>query len=103
MPFDDFLLEFRDLYIAEINDKASYVYESFHDPEAKGVYFTIQIVHEGLYSFQIDNTPERRFTGDKQLQYRYPPSHLEVKKVGEEGKVSPLFETTSKKRTLCHA
>ena len=34
MPFEDFCLEFRDLYVAEINDKASYVYESFHDPES---------------------------------------------------------------------
>jgi hypothetical protein len=32
MNFDDFTNEFENLTIAEINDNASYVYESSYDP-----------------------------------------------------------------------
>ena len=32
MTFDDFRSEFRTLTVAEINDNASYVYNSVHDP-----------------------------------------------------------------------
>ena len=32
MTYDDFLLEFRALAVAEINDNASYIYKSIKDP-----------------------------------------------------------------------
>lgn len=57
MAYDDFTEEFRILTVAEINDNASYVYQSNYDPEIKGVYFTLKIVHEGNYSLQVDKTP----------------------------------------------
>ena len=58
--------------VAEINDNASYVYESCVDRECKGVYFTINITKHGKYSFQVDKTPERAYSGDKQMNFRYP-------------------------------
>jgi hypothetical protein len=45
------------LTIAEINDNASYVYESSYDPDKKGVYFAIKILNDGKYSLQVDKTP----------------------------------------------
>ena len=63
MEYDDFTYEFRNLTVAEINDNASYVYDSYYDPEIKGAYFTINVMHPSSYSFQIDKTPERSFTG----------------------------------------
>ena len=62
--------------VAEVNDNASYVYDSFYDPQAKGAYFVIDILHDSKYSFQIDKTPERSFTGEKQINYRYPEALL---------------------------
>ena len=43
--------------VAEINDNASYVYESCVDKKCEGVYFTINITKPGKYSFQVDKTP----------------------------------------------
>lgn len=86
MSYEAYLREFRDMYIAEINDMASYVYETYNDYNITGAYFTIQIINEGLYSFQIDNTPERSFTGEKQELYRYPQIELEIKRI-KNGKV----------------
>ena len=57
MSFDDFIYEFRNVTIAEINDNASYVYESFIDRRKKGVFFAVQIKNPGNYSFQVDKTP----------------------------------------------
>ena len=81
MSYSDFLREFRSLTIAEINDNASYVYKSIHDPKAKGVYFKVNIVTHGSYSFQIDNTPERSFTGEAQNRYRYPSTWIDLGKI----------------------
>ena len=81
MSYSDFLREFRSLTIAEINDNASYVYKSIHDPQAKGVYFKVNIVAHGSYSFQVDNTPERSFTGETQLRYRYPNTWIDLGKI----------------------
>lgn len=61
MSFEDFVKEFRTLTIAEINDNASYVYESQHDPACEGVHFTIEVREAGAYSFHIDKTPERTY------------------------------------------
>ena len=47
MSYDDFLSEFMYIEIAEINDNASYIYESYRDEEMKGVYFTIKVLFEG--------------------------------------------------------
>lgn len=47
MSYQDFLKYFESIEIAEIDDNASYVYESYRDEEAKGVYFTIRILKEG--------------------------------------------------------
>ena len=59
MSYDDFRNEFRSIDIAEIDDNASYIYESYRDEEKEGVYFTVKIFHEGQYSFQLDMAPER--------------------------------------------
>ena len=47
----------------------------------KGVYFTIKILFEGEYSFQLDMTPERSFTGEKQERYKYPQGSAVVKRI----------------------
>lgn len=78
MQYEDFVQEFRNITIAEINDNASYVYESYYDPECKGAYFTIKVCHPATYSFQVDKTPERSFTGNKQRSYQYPEAWLEI-------------------------
>lgn len=57
MNYEDFIKEFRIITIAEISDNASYVYESSYDPEKKGVYFSIKILHESNYCLQVDKTP----------------------------------------------
>ena len=81
MDYDAFVYEFRNLTVAEINDNASYVYESFYDPEIKGAYFTIDVLKPGEYSFQIDKTPERSYTGEKQRKYQYPEAWLEIGRI----------------------
>ena len=63
MSYKDFLKYFKYVDIAEIDDTASYTYESYLDYEMNGVFFTIRIYHEGEYSFQIDMTSERSFIG----------------------------------------
>ena len=72
MSYLDFCREFRSVTIAEIDDDASYVYQSYFDLEAEGAYFTVEIQKPGSYSLQVDKTPERSFTGEKQNNYRYP-------------------------------
>ena len=57
MTYDQFIIEFRAVTVAEIDDDASYVYKSYKDKECKGVFFGIDIVREGDYSFQVDKTP----------------------------------------------
>ena len=57
MSYEDFLQEFMYIEVAEINDNASYVYESFIDRRKKGVFFAVQIKNPGNYSFQVDKTP----------------------------------------------
>lgn len=41
MSYDAFIKDFEWLCVAEINDKASYVYKSIVDKESEGVYFKI--------------------------------------------------------------
>lgn len=81
MSYDDFLSEFRALTVAEIDDDASYVYKSYKDAENKGVYFTVEIFKEGLYSFNVDKTPERIYPDKFQEMFRYPSALLELGKV----------------------
>lgn len=57
MTYDAFIQEFRSLTVAEINDNASYIYKSMKDRYNEGVYFKIEIVQPGHYSFQVDKTP----------------------------------------------
>jgi len=57
MTYDAFIQEFRSLTVAEINDNASYIYKSMKDRYNEGVYFKIEIVQPGRYSFQVDKTP----------------------------------------------
>lgn len=78
MSYEDFLAEFRALTVAEINDDASYVYKSYKDPERKGVYFTVDILQAGEYSFNIDKTPERIYPESVQETFRYPEAHIEL-------------------------
>ena len=63
MEYDDFISYFTKISSAEIDDNASYVYESYFDPNCEGAYFTISIVHDGVYCLQVDKTPERKYTG----------------------------------------
>ena len=65
MRYEDFIKEFRSMTIAEINDNASYVYESCVDEKCEGVYFTVNIAKPGKYSFQVDKTPDRAYFGKK--------------------------------------
>lgn len=81
MTYDDFIREFRNITIAEIDDNASYVYKSYFDPEGKGAFFRVDITHEGNYSFQVDKTPQRTFTGDKQNRYQYPQTWFQFGKL----------------------
>ena len=81
MTYDDFLSEFRALAVAEINDNASYIYKSVKDPKGKGAYFKLEIVQKGLYSLQVDKTPERSFPDQRQNHYRYPEARLELAKL----------------------
>ena len=99
MSFEDFVKEFRTLTIAEINDNASYVYESQHDAACEGVYFTIEVGESGTYSFHIDKTPERTYERDRCNKFRYPESKLEIRKV-DERRVEYLGGTISSQRTL---
>ena len=65
MRYSEFITEFRSMTIAEINDNASYVYESCVDENCEGVYFTVVIGKPGKYSFQVDKTPDRAYFGEK--------------------------------------
>ncbi|MCB0482885.1 MAG: hypothetical protein KDC83_15760, partial [Flavobacteriales bacterium] len=47
--YDDFIVEFRALTIAEIDDDASYVYKSYKDPSCEGAYFKVDIFQAGTY------------------------------------------------------
>lgn len=63
--------------VAEINDNASYVYKTMKDKQLTGVYFKVEILKAGHYSFQIDNTPRRTFVqfgidGVRATPYKYP-------------------------------
>ena len=59
MPYEKFLERFSRTTIAKVDDHASYVYQSFYDPNKKGVYFTIEVVTKGSYCFQLPKTPQR--------------------------------------------
>jgi hypothetical protein len=72
MTYDAFIQEFRALTVAEINDNASYIYKSMKDKNAEGVYFKVDILQKGYYSFQVDKTPERSFKDKMQDLYQYP-------------------------------
>lgn len=72
MPFDAFWNEFRSITIAEINDNASYIYKSCKDQQKEGCYFKVEIKKDGLYSLQVDKTPERSFEDKRQSDYNYP-------------------------------
>ena len=99
MTYDDFQKEFRTITIAEIDDDASYIYKSYYDPEMRGAYFKVKIAREGEYSFQVDQTPERIFQGEKQERYRYPEVLIEVSKMEGEG-VKQLSGLISQKRVV---
>ena len=99
MEYDDFVREFRNITIAEVNDNASYVYDSYYDPEIKGAYFTIDVLHNAEYSFQIDKTPERSFTGEKQRRYQYPEAWLEIGRI-DGNNIERFQGYISRRRTL---
>ena len=81
MPYDDFIKEFRALTVAEIDDEASYVYKSTKDKELNGVYFTIDILQEGVYSFHVDKTPERIYPEKYQEMFKYPEAIIEIGRI----------------------
>ena len=78
MTYDAFISQFRALTVAEVNDNASYIYKSMKDRYNEGVYFKVEIVENGTYSFQIDKTPERSFTENVQEVYSYPEATLQL-------------------------
>ena len=78
IPFDNFWDEFRAITVAEIDDDASYVYKSHKDRQKQGCYFAVEIKAEGLYSLQVDKTPERSFEDKLQNSYRYPKATVEL-------------------------
>lgn len=100
MEYTDFTSEFKNLSIAEIDDDASYVYESHWDPDIKGAYFAVTISETGRYSFQVDQTPERSFTGDKQMKYRYPEVWMEVGQMLGKKKMKKFPAHVSKRRSV---
>ena len=70
--------------VAEINDNASYIYDSYYDPESKGVYFCVDIKVPGKYSFQVDKTPGRvasEIAGIHVNKYNYPKGLLELRRI----------------------
>lgn len=62
--------------VAEVNDNASYIYKSMKDRYNEGVYFKVEIVENGTYSFQIDKTPKRSFEKTIEKEYSYPEATL---------------------------
>jgi hypothetical protein len=42
----------------------------------EGVYFKVEIVENGTYSFQIDKTPQRSFEKTIEEEYSYPEATL---------------------------
>jgi len=98
IPFDNFWDEFRAITIAEIDDNASYVYKSHKDSNRQGCYFTVDIKAEGLYSLQIDKTPERSFEDKRQSAYQYPRATVDLG-YWQNGSVQKLQGFSSNKRT----
>ena len=78
IPWDNFWNEFRAITVAEIDDNASYVYKSHKDRNRQGCYFAIDIKAEGLYSIQVDKTPERSFEDKRQNSYNYPMTKVDL-------------------------
>lgn len=78
MPWDNFWQEFRAITVAEVDDNASYVYKSHKDQQKQGCYFSVEIKKQGLYSFQVDKTPERSFEDKLQNEYNYPRATVDV-------------------------
>ena len=78
MEFDDFLDEYRAITVAEINDNASYVYETTKDPNIEGVCFKVEIFEKQRYSFQIDKTPKRSFGMRVRTEYSYPKAYCKM-------------------------
>lgn len=98
IPFDIFWQEFRSITVAEINDNASYIYKSHKDKNKEGVYFQVEIKKEGLYSLQVDKTPERSFEDSKQSDYNYPMARVDLG-VWQNGKIQKLQGFASNSRT----
>ena len=99
MSFEDFLAEFSSLTVAEINDNASYVYESQTDPACEGVYFTLEVEEKAVYPLHIDKTPERTYERYHHKAFKYPDATLELRKV-DGNKRKYLGGIISPRRTL---
>ena len=96
MSYENFIKEFNVITIAEINDNASYVYESYRDPNCEGVYFTINILKKGTYSFHVDKTPDR-YVNVK--GYKYPLGEFGLRRI-EKGSYALYQGLLSKRRSL---
>lgn len=57
LNFNEFCKEFRMVTSAEVNDSASYVYLTQKSTMRHGNYFRVEILRDGLYSFQINQIP----------------------------------------------
>ena len=97
MTYDEYLYNFSGITIAEIDDNASYVYKSCKDQNKQGVYFRVDILFKGKYSFHIDNTPRRAIRKDKEHLYYYPITSLKLKRIDEDTNVTmPMIQSNGR-------
>ncbi len=69
------------------------------DKNIEGVYFKIDILQKGYYSFHVDKTPERSFKDKMQDLYQYPEARIDLGKLNGNS-CQKLESLISMKRTL---
>ena len=62
MPFSHFREVMSHIFVACVDDEASYVYKSYKDTKCQGAYFAVDIIKSDLYSFQVDKTTYRHYS-----------------------------------------
>jgi hypothetical protein len=85
---------------AEVDDNASYVYFTQKSQDKKGKYFFVNILREGEYSFQINQTPSRRFLNGQYQYYRYVPATILIGRVNSTNMYEYFEGSQSAYRTL---
>lgn len=92
LQFQQFLTEFRSITVAEINDNASYICESYNDLTKSGVYFNVSIKQTGYYSFQVDKTPKQLLISKKLIGYKYPKGVIRIYNMYQNNKLIHEFQ-----------